>query len=309
MRKVALLLPIIGLALPFLVTSPAQAQAARTWISGLGDDAAPCNRTAPCKTFAHAISVTAPGGEINCLDGGSFGAVTITVSITISCETGTAGIAASSGGSGISIGAATTDVVTLRGLDIDGLGVGLFGILVNQAKEVHIEKCLVRNFRFNTGSSAIRTASTSDTNIFLFVVDTVISDNSNGISLAGPSGFKVASVKNAIVTGSTFDGVGLTTNGNYANVTESIISGNGGSAVRVGASASIANIDRTTMANNAVALNAGASGATIRAVGNNIFDNTTAFAIAGGATIATDGQNRTGGNAGGQDANASLTLK
>jgi hypothetical protein len=69
------------------------------------------------------------------------------------------------------------------------------------------------------------------------------------------------------------------------------------------------NVDRTTMANNVVALNAAVAGATIRAIGNNIFDNTTAFAIAGGATIATDGQNRTGGNVFGQDANASITLK
>jgi len=36
--------------------------------SGVGDDANPCSRTAPCKTFAGAISKTAAAGEINCLD-------------------------------------------------------------------------------------------------------------------------------------------------------------------------------------------------------------------------------------------------
>ena len=65
---------------------PAQAQATRTWVSGVGDDANPCSRTAPCKTFAGAISKTATGGEINCLDPGGFGGVTITKAIQIICQ-------------------------------------------------------------------------------------------------------------------------------------------------------------------------------------------------------------------------------
>jgi hypothetical protein len=70
----------------FLIADPAYAQASRTWVSGVGDDANPCSRTAPCKTFAGAISKTAVNGEINCLDPGGFGAVTITKSITIDCH-------------------------------------------------------------------------------------------------------------------------------------------------------------------------------------------------------------------------------
>ena len=70
----------------FFVAGPAHAQASRTWVSGVGDDANPCSRTAPCKTFAGAISKTALNGEINCLDPGGFGAVTITKSITIDCH-------------------------------------------------------------------------------------------------------------------------------------------------------------------------------------------------------------------------------
>src|SRR2546429_9920180 len=65
------------------LSSLAQAQATRTWVSGVGDDANPCSRTAPCKTFAGAISKTADGGEIDCVDPGGFGTVTITKSITI----------------------------------------------------------------------------------------------------------------------------------------------------------------------------------------------------------------------------------
>ena len=86
MRKSSLLLSLFGLcAIVSLPTTSAHAQATRTWVSGVGDDANPCSRTAPCKTFAGAISKTAAGGEIDCLDPGGFGAVTITKSMTIDC--------------------------------------------------------------------------------------------------------------------------------------------------------------------------------------------------------------------------------
>ncbi len=74
---------VVGFVVLWSCVSSAQAQATRTWVSGVGDDANPCSRTAPCKTFAGAISKTADGGEINVLDAGGFGAVTITKSITI----------------------------------------------------------------------------------------------------------------------------------------------------------------------------------------------------------------------------------
>src|SRR6201988_4883198 len=111
-------LAIIALATAFMAAlsmTPAFAQAPRTWVSGVGDDANPCSRTAPCKTFAGAISKTAPGGVINCLDPGGFGAVTITKAITISCLYTEGGVLA--GGNGIVVNAGPTDAVYLRGLD------------------------------------------------------------------------------------------------------------------------------------------------------------------------------------------------
>src|SRR5260370_30182829 len=86
MRRIALLALFVGFLVPFLASAPAHAQATRTWVSGVGDDANPCSRTAPCKTFAGAISKTAVAGEIDCLDPGGFGAVTITKSITLNCH-------------------------------------------------------------------------------------------------------------------------------------------------------------------------------------------------------------------------------
>src|SRR5690349_12599617 len=93
--KIAPLLSVLGCLVALLYAAPAQAQASRTWVSGVGNDANPCSRTAPCKTFAGAISKTAANGEINCLDPGGFGVVTITKAITIACDGVTAGVLAS----------------------------------------------------------------------------------------------------------------------------------------------------------------------------------------------------------------------
>jgi hypothetical protein len=119
------------------VPGSAFAQATRTWVSGVGDDANPCSRTAPCKTFAGAISKTAAKGEINCLDPGGFGGVTITKSIAIKCHYTEGGVLVS-GTNAIVINAASTDQVTLRGLDINGLGTGLNGVRILSAKNVQI---------------------------------------------------------------------------------------------------------------------------------------------------------------------------
>ena len=111
------------------VASPASAQATRTWVSGVGDDANPCSPTAPCKTFAGAISKTAAAGEINVLDPGGYGAVTITKSIRIISDHIEAGVLVS-GTNGIIVNVASTDNVLLDGLDIEGLGTGLNGVQI-----------------------------------------------------------------------------------------------------------------------------------------------------------------------------------
>src|ERR1700710_2345245 len=102
MRRIALFAIALGFIAPLLAAAPANAQATRTWVSGVGDDANPCSRTAPCKTFAGAISKTAASGEIDCLDPAGFGTVTITKSMTLDC-TATLGSILASGTIGISI--------------------------------------------------------------------------------------------------------------------------------------------------------------------------------------------------------------
>src|SRR6185295_13986560 len=126
---------ISALALMLPIAEPAQAQASRTWVSGVGDDANPCSRTAPCKTFPGAISKTAAKGEINVLDPGGFGAVTITKAMTIVSESFHSGVHAP-GINGVIINAGANDTVVLRGLNLDGLGSGVAGIKVLKAGAV-----------------------------------------------------------------------------------------------------------------------------------------------------------------------------
>src|SRR4051812_18199239 len=102
-RNRVALLSAVAMAGAAVISAPASAQATRTWVSGVGDDVNPCSRTAPCKTFAGAISKTANGGEINCLDPGGFGAVTINKSMTIDCHYTEGGALA--GGNGITVNA------------------------------------------------------------------------------------------------------------------------------------------------------------------------------------------------------------
>src|SRR5947209_19910404 len=120
--------------------APSQAQT-RTWVSGVGDDLNPCSRTAPCKTFAGAISKTAAGGKINCLDPGGFGAVTITKSIKIDCLQFPGGIL-SAGVNGVNVPTAGIKVI-LRGIEIEGAGTGINGVNITASSEVMIDHCFI----------------------------------------------------------------------------------------------------------------------------------------------------------------------
>ena len=177
------LLSVVGAIVALcLMSLPAYAQATRTWVSGVGDDANPCSRTAPCKTFAGAISKTAAGGEINCLDSGGFGAVTITKSIAIVCEGVIGGVLASLT-NGITINTAATDIVYLRGLDIQGVTSGLTGVRFIGAGILHVENCIIRGF--NGGAATGISFTPSSGNSELYVWDTTLADNGTGVTGGG----------------------------------------------------------------------------------------------------------------------------
>jgi Right handed beta helix region len=197
MSKFRFTIKVMAIAIfMFATVSIAQAQASRTWVSGVGDDANPCSRTAPCKTWAGAISKTAACGEIDALDPGGFGAVTITKSITLD-GTGTFASILASLVNGIVINAAATDVITIRGLSIDGFCNGINGINVLQAKAVNVEDCVI--FRFSTGNG-ITVNETND--CALNVRNSVIRDNTlDGINVASSGGTVKVTLEKVSLTG------------------------------------------------------------------------------------------------------------
>lgn len=206
------------------VSLSASAQATRTWVSGVGDDANPCSRTAPCKTFAGAISKTAASGEINVIDPGGYGGVTITKAITISGDGSMAGVAASLT-NGIVINAGVSDIVTLRNLVLDGFGTGLSGIRVVQAKAVIIDRVNILGF----DTAGIQTVSPTLANVL--VNNSTIANNS-GIAIHAASGSITVEnsmlVSNGIAVqvnpGAT---VRLSNNGVYNNQTGFFCNGGG----------------------------------------------------------------------------------
>jgi hypothetical protein len=242
-----------------LIAGAASAQATRTWVSGVGDDANPCSRTAPCKTFAGAISKTAPAGEINCLDPGGFGALTITKAITISCQTGTAGVLVS-GTNGLVVVAGPADQVFLDGLDIEGLGApgnspSLSGLNVISAGKVTLRNSIIRGF----GTSGINGAPTGSNGFHLDVINCVIADNQgSGISLA-PSGSGPVRLllTDTRVSGNTGDGVVANATGSSGSIEimvhDSDVTKNSGSGFDVFSSgaADIMQIDSSTAFDNA----------------------------------------------------------
>jgi hypothetical protein len=195
MQKVVFAIAIVGTILVAVLCAPdAYAQATRTWVSGLGDDVNPCSRTSPCKTFAGAISKTAAGGEINVLDPGGFGAVTITKSISIISQF-EAGVSVS-GTNGIVVNAGPKDRVLLDGLDIEGLGTGLNGVHITSAEKVTIRKCSIRNFT----ERGVDLEGKANTQVYL-QDSQIINNAGGGFLLRGASG----ATNSALIERTTFD--------------------------------------------------------------------------------------------------------
>lgn len=199
------------------------AQATRTWVSGVGDDVNPCSRTAPCKTLAGAISKTATGGEINVLDPGGFGAVTITKSITIDGG-GIIGSILSSGTNGIIVNAPNS-LVTIRNFSINGTGTtsGPNGIRVIAVKKLTVENCALSNFSAN--GIDVNTTTAAD----IAISNVTIHNASAGISIVGP-GSSIGSGGFTVIDGCHIQGIlnsGISIASGTATVGNSVISGCG----------------------------------------------------------------------------------
>lgn len=180
MKRRGMFLLLAAAALALTVTLAAPAWANRTWVSSGGNDANPCSHASPCLTFSGALAKTSAGGQINCIDGGSFGPVAIAQSVTIDCEA-VIGHITDGGTKGIVVTLpSTTDVVRLRGLEIDGIHSpdGLDGILFDGAGTLHVEKLLIHDFASTASPTGINFIPNN--NAALFVTDTIISEIGNG---------------------------------------------------------------------------------------------------------------------------------
>jgi hypothetical protein len=214
------------------LSTGAFAQATRTWVSGVGDDANPCSRTAPCKTFAGAISKTAIGGEISVLDPGGFGTVTITKSITIN-GTGTLSSILAAGTNGVNVNdslaaSPNTAVVILRDISNNGANTGFDGIRFISGKSLTVDHCWIYGFNGNGGNSdGIEVAITAVGN--LKVINSVIENVSgDGIHLNSTAGQVNAMINNTEIMNCTGDGIEAAANNRlFVNNSRIFQSGNG----------------------------------------------------------------------------------
>jgi len=264
-----------ALAVVLFAATAAHAQATRTWVSGVGSDANPCSRSAPCSTFAGAFSKTQAGGEINVLDPGGFGAVTINKSISIIAEGFEAGVLASlTNGIIINVPNAT-DRVVLRGLDIEGFGNGLNGIRVVTGGSVWVENCTINAFN-TTGIDFAPTVPNSQ----LHVSNTIVRNNGNFTTSVGPG-------ININPTGAsakvTLDHVRLDRNvtgikvfgSSNTMIVDSVASNNVGAGFSAGSSPAVLSIERSVSTHNGAGI-ACAAGTTVRVGNSSVVDNTAA---------------------------------
>ncbi len=266
MNKFRFTIKSLAIALFMLAfASMAQAQATRTWVSGVGDDANPCSRTAPCKTFAGAISKTATNGEINALDPAGFGGVTITKAIIIDGgPTNLAGLLVS-GTNGIVINAPNDAQVTLRNLDINGINstTSLIGIKILAAHKVIIDKCLIYGFRATGGTNG-RGISDERTNAspvpMLFVNDCDVKNNVGGIAASGVNAGPIrVFINNSRIQGQTSTGV-FGAGGARITLRESVVSGNLGNGVQIDATSQAHVISSAIVSNIGIGATAAAGG-------------------------------------------------
>jgi hypothetical protein len=286
MRRIALLAIAAGFLTPLLATAPASAQATRTWVSGVGDDVNPCSRTAPCKTFAGAISKTAAGGEINCLDPAGYGGVTTIKAMTFNCGY-TLGSVLVAGGPGITINAGVNDRVTIRGIQLTGVNQtvtpGTIGVRILAGKSVSIEDSVISNFG-QQGVLDSRTAGSTK----LSIRNTIISNNSAaGISLTA-TGLSFTVLDN-VLSLNNLNGISVA-GSNTVAIKRSVISGNSGDGVSMSAGG-LLSIDDSAVTNNGNGFN---SAGTVKVSNTDIIGNTTAFV---GSNI-TFGNNRITGTLG-----------
>jgi len=299
-------LPLLLAALCFAIATPLLAQT-RTWVSGVGNDANPCSRTAPCKTFAGAISKTAANGEINVIDSGGYGAVTITKSITIDGSGAHASILAS-GVTGIIVNGANI-VVNLRNLSINGVNTTAgSGVRILNAAAVNIDNVAIANF---AGSGTVGRGVSIETtvaNLRVAVSNSFLFNNNNpGIHAVPSAGNAILTVDNTQISRGGTSGIQLGSNTTATIARSAMTQHRNGAGVALETSTS-AQISNSIMSNNAFGIQhtAGGTQATFL-YDSTVTGNTTAGLQIGAGTITSLGNNIIRGNTGNQTPSSTIT--
>jgi hypothetical protein len=308
MNKFRLTIKLLAIAtFMFAFASLAQAQS-RTWVSGVGDDVNPCSRTAPCKTFAGAISKTAVNGEINCLDPAGFGALTITKSITVDCHEIFAS-ALHSATNGFTIlfdsfaAGDTRKTVRIRNINFNGADTGTRGIRIagatnSSGSKVFIEDCMIdgsfgspgrgiEDFRQNGGLLAI------DKTTIRNVGSAAISVDPTGAGGASSTQINVR-IANSLI-GNTVFGMNFGSNVK-ASIENTVVTGVTNSAVfaiqNSGGTTEV-NVANCLINSNGTGVNASTANTIIRVSNSTLINNTTLFTAVG--QVLSYGNNQTGG--------------
>ena len=293
-----------------LLSALAHAQAFRTWVSGTGDDANPCSRTAPCKTFAGAISKTVAGGEIDALDAGGFGGVTITKGITIDGGGGQVASVLVSGTNGIIVAAPVTDAVTIRNLSITGIGsripsinaigAGIDGIRFISGKSLHVENCTISGFTQNGVN--LNPTTVPGTGAPVTLVNVISRDNTmNGLSVIGSGSRVSVTIDKSHFDSNGNDGV-IAADFTRLVVRDSEASGNGavGFIAQANAGDTIINITNSTAGNNlttGIQAGGGSALSVVRLAGVSILSNgVNGLAVGANGSIVSFGGNYNSGS-------------
>jgi hypothetical protein len=260
-------------ALTVAFSTGAFAQATRTWVSGVGDDANPCSRTAPCKTFAGAISKTAANGEISVLDPGGFGGVTITKGMTLN-GTGTLASILAVGQNGVTVNAQPADTIIIRDISIHGANTTIGnGIRYIAGGTVMVDHCWIHGMK-GTGSNGRGIAVEKSSDGRLKVIDTVIENNGQqGIFVTTSSGGVSVTVDRTRIMNCAGGGFEAGAN-NRASISNSVMSDNGVVGIRTSGNNSLVNIDDCVIALSPVGVQA-STGSTLRVSDSIIAQNAT----------------------------------
>jgi hypothetical protein len=298
MTRVPRFFALVLVSLALTASSALATTIQRSFVSAqLGNDVNACGPTAPCRTFAKAISVTTAGGEVIILDSGGYGAFSIAQAVSINAPPGVyAGITAFSGDA-VAVAAGGSDVVSLRGLTLNGLG-GVNGVNFTTGAALHVENCSASNF---TGAGYTFTSTG-----LVFFKDSSARSSGNGAVLN--NGSSLASIDSCRFERNT--GAGLLVSAGKASVRSSVASANANGLEAVAGTSPELNIEKCLAANNTgIGVNADGAGTVVRVSNSTITDNGTGVAQTGGSTLVTRTNNTLEGNGAGNTSPGTYSAK